>query len=130
MRLTIVLSVACGVLFMSGCQQKTAQPVAHNEEPFTPSYAALDTLDAVPAAAVPAEPTPAPAPADEAAETADEPLAPIGGEVYVVQKGDTLYKLARRFYDDQSRWRDIWEANKTRVPDPDKLQVGMKLIIP
>ena len=26
--------------------------------------------------------------------------------------------------------RDIWEANKTRLPDPDQLQIGMKLIIP
>jgi nucleoid-associated protein YgaU len=61
---------------------------------------------------------------------ADEPLAPIGGQVYTVQKGDTLYKLARRFYNDQSRWRDIWEANRNRIPDPDKIAVGMKLIIP
>jgi nucleoid-associated protein YgaU len=47
-----------------------------------------------------------------------------------VQKGDTLYKVARRFYNDQSRWREIWEANKTRLPDPDKLPIGIKLIIP
>ncbi len=60
----------------------------------------------------------------------DEPLSPAGGQVYTVQKGDSLYELARRFYNDQSRWREIWEANKNRLADPDKLQVGMKLIIP
>ena len=57
-------------------------------------------------------------------------MSPAGGQVYTVQKGDSLYELARRFYNDQSRWREIWEANKNRLADPDKLQVGMKLIIP
>ena len=47
-----------------------------------------------------------------------------------MQKGDTLFSLARKFYDDQARWKDIWEANRTRLPDPDRLSVGMKLIIP
>ena len=60
----------------------------------------------------------------------DEPFAPEGGGVYVVQKKDTLYDLSRRFYGDQSRWREIWDANRNRVPNPDQLPVGIKLIIP
>lgn len=53
-----------------------------------------------------------------------------GARTHVVQKGDTLYKLARQYYNDQSKWKDIWQANKTRVPNKDKLEVGTKLIIP
>lgn len=53
-----------------------------------------------------------------------------GARTHVVQKGDTLYKLARQYYNNQSKWKDIWEANKTRVPNKDKLEVGTRLIIP
>jgi nucleoid-associated protein YgaU len=53
-----------------------------------------------------------------------------GGRTHVVQKGDTLYKLARQYYGSEKRWKEIWEANKTRVPNKDKLEVGTKLIIP
>jgi 5'-nucleotidase/UDP-sugar diphosphatase len=122
------------VLLASGCENKQQEPAAHQEEPYTSSYAALDSMDAAPApestAVYEAPPAELAAPPPAAASSSDEVLAPVGGEVYVVQKGDTLYELARRFYKDQSRWRDIWEANKTRVPDPNKLRVGTKLIIP
>jgi 5'-nucleotidase/UDP-sugar diphosphatase len=60
----------------------------------------------------------------------DEPLAPSGGKTYVTQKGDTLSKIAQKFYKDASKWKKIWEANKARIPNPDKLPVGTKLIIP
>ncbi len=52
------------------------------------------------------------------------------GQTYVVAKGDTLFQLARRFYQNESRWRDIWNANRARVPNKDRLPVGIKLIIP
>ena len=73
--------------------------------------------------------------ASYASASRDESLSPTGDAppgawVYVVRKGDTLYKIARTFYRHDGRWREIWEANKTRVPDPNHLPVGMKLIIP
>lgn len=49
---------------------------------------------------------------------------------YIVQKGDTLYKIARRFYGKEQDWRRIWQANIDKLPDPNNLKVGMKLIIP
>ena len=52
------------------------------------------------------------------------------GGTYVVAKGDTLFELARRFYRDEARWRDIWNANRARVPNRDRLPIGIKLIIP
>jgi len=130
------------------------------EEPFVPSqsasYASLDEMDSTaqtdadgvttytyyadttaantppattnqpPAAAAAPPPTaPAVAPAAE-----DEPLTPTGARMHTVRKGDTLYALARRYYGDQSRWRDIYEANRDQLSDPNLLRVGMKLRIP
>jgi hypothetical protein len=47
---------------------------------------------------------------------------------YTVRRGDTLGKIARRFYGDASRFPLIVAAN--RIPDPDRLTVGRKLVIP
>ncbi|MBI4208627.1 MAG: LysM peptidoglycan-binding domain-containing protein [Deltaproteobacteria bacterium] len=38
--------------------------------------------------------------------------AEIPGNVYVVQKGDTLGSIAAQVYGDVSRWRELWEKNK------------------
>lgn len=62
--------------------------------------------------------------------TGEEVLAPTGGRVHTVQRGDTLYKLARQYYGEQRRWKDIYEANRSRLPDPNQLRVGSKLVIP
>ena len=53
-----------------------------------------------------------------------------GGRTHVVVKGDTLYGLARRYYHDQRRWRDIFAANSGEVKDPDVIYVGQVLVIP
>lgn len=52
------------------------------------------------------------------------------GRIHVVQRGDTLYKLARQYYNDQSQWRRIYEANRNQLPDPNVLKAGQKIIIP
>jgi nucleoid-associated protein YgaU len=50
---------------------------------------------------------------------------------YTVTKGDTLYSIARKYYDgDHRRWKDIWEANMDQIPDKNKLKVGLVLVIP
>lgn len=53
-----------------------------------------------------------------------------GGQTHMVTKGDTLYSLARAYYNDQSKWRSIYEANRGTLSDPNKLRVGQELIIP
>jgi len=56
---------------------------------------------------------------------------PIGSSRYhVVVKGDTLYSLARAYYDDQRRWKDIYQANQSVIADPDLILVGQQLMIP
>jgi nucleoid-associated protein YgaU len=57
-------------------------------------------------------------------------LTASSGVTHVVVKGDTLYRLAREYYGDQSRWKEIYEANRDVLSDPHRLRVGQKLIIP
>ncbi len=56
----------------------------------------------------------------------------IGSETkrYTVQKGDTLASLARRFYEDPQRWKDIADANYNSLNGGVNLQVGQVLVIP
>jgi len=59
----------------------------------------------------------------------DEVLSPSGGRTYVVQKGDTLSSISRKFYGDSKRWKDIYNANK-QLTNPNKVPVGARLAIP
>jgi LysM repeat protein len=49
---------------------------------------------------------------------------------YVVQSGDTLASISRKFYKSSARWKEILDANNTDIRDPKKLTVGQSLIIP
>jgi nucleoid-associated protein YgaU len=60
------------------------------------------------------------------------PGATAGGRTYTVQKGDTPYAIARRFYGsaDNAKVRAIIEANGDVVRSPADLRPGMVLRIP
>jgi len=63
--------------------------------------------------------------------TAQAPTAPATEErSYVVVKGDTLSKIAQKFYGKASAWPRIFEANKDLIKDPDLIHPGQKLRIP
>ena len=49
---------------------------------------------------------------------------------HMVTKRDTLYALARAYYGDQARWKDIYEANRSAIGDPNMIRVGQRLLIP
>ena len=49
------------------------------------------------------------------------------GSSYTVQSGDTLSKIGSRM---GVSWRQIFEANRDKLDDPDKIQVGQELTIP
>ena len=49
---------------------------------------------------------------------------------YVVQEGDTLFKISMRFYGTSQRWRAIRELNKATVPPDGRLRVGQELRLP
>ena len=49
---------------------------------------------------------------------------------YTVKAGDTLSKLAERFYNSMSKWERIYEANKDTLKNPNYIYIGQKLLIP
>jgi tetratricopeptide (TPR) repeat protein len=53
-----------------------------------------------------------------------------GDRSYVVQSGDTLFSISRKFYKSPKRWKEILEANRKSIRDPKKLTVGQTLAIP
>jgi len=107
-----------------------------------------------------AEPAPAPAkekaaPAEskvKAVATADEKAKPAAKQVssptekptvpkvasmvkpsaeeYIIKQGDTLSKLAERFYNSVNKWPKIYEANKDSVKNPHYIYIGQRLMIP
>lgn len=51
-------------------------------------------------------------------------------QVYVVQKGDTLSRIAEEHYGDATLYTKIFEANRDVLSDPNKIKPGQKLRIP
>ena len=50
--------------------------------------------------------------------------------VHTVASGDTLSKLAKAYLGDAGRYKDIFNANKDQLSNPDLIKVGQKLNIP
>ena len=46
---------------------------------------------------------------------------------YEVVSGDTLTKIGKKL---GKNWKEIFEANRDKIKDPDKIQIGWKLKIP
>ncbi len=47
-----------------------------------------------------------------------------------IKANDSLFKLAQRYYNDGSKWSEIYKANKKEMPDPNSLKIGQELLIP
>lgn len=63
--------------------------------------------------------------------TAPSPATPASTtKTYVVQKGDSLSKIAKHEYGNANDWRKIFEANKDIIKDPDLIYPGQTLKIP
>ncbi len=59
--------------------------------------------------------------------------APVDNEFtqwHVVTKGETLSKIAERYYGDPRLYKKIFEANRQLIKNPDLIQIGWKLRIP
>jgi nucleoid-associated protein YgaU len=53
-----------------------------------------------------------------------------GPRRHVVQEGETLYSLARQYYQDDRKFVDIFRANQDVLTTPDPLRPGTVLVIP
>jgi len=95
----------------------TSTPRSYESDPYASDPLVSRYDDPSPAAAPP--PTPH-----------EDTVVAGGARTHTMQKGDTLYSLARKYYNDQSKWRKIWEANRAQISDPNRIPLGAKLVIP
>jgi nucleoid-associated protein YgaU len=56
--------------------------------------------------------------------------APPAARTHTVVKGDTLSKLAKKYYGSAGQWRRIYEANKDVIENPDLIYPGQTFTIP
>jgi len=73
--------------------------------------------------------------ADIQAPAAAAAAAAAGGpsstaRTYVVKPGDSLTKISQEFYGRANQYMKIFEANRDKLTDPDKVKAGMELVIP
>lgn len=60
----------------------------------------------------------------------DLPAANERVEYYTIEHGDTLSKIAKRYYGDPMKYPRIFEANREVIKDPDLIYPGQKVRIP
>lgn len=58
------------------------------------------------------------------------PFRRATGEEYTIKPGDSLTKLAERYYGSVGKWEKIYEANRDSIKNPNYIFIGQKIIIP
>jgi nucleoid-associated protein YgaU len=53
-----------------------------------------------------------------------------GTTAYTVTAGDNLSKIAKHFYGNANAWKQIFDANRDQLTDPDRIKPGQTLKIP
>jgi nucleoid-associated protein YgaU len=104
-----------------GAEMAAAAPAADPSMP-------VDDAPAAPTAE-PAALADVPAPVSE--PSAPEPVVPDSGETesYTIQQGDTLMKVAFETYGDLYEWKKIYEMNRDKLTDPNRIPPGTVLTL-
>jgi len=50
--------------------------------------------------------------------------------IYEIVSGDSLSKIAKREYGDANKWKQIYEANRDIIKDPNLIYPGQKIKLP
>ena len=124
MRYLSICAMALAII-AAGCN-KPAQPApgaATNEPPKDLGSGSMAPIGAVPPTTLtPPPPAPVYEPAPAAAGKA-------GARDYTVQKGDTMFGIARTQLGNQSRWKEIRDMNP-EIKDSNTLKAGQVIKIP
>jgi len=111
-------------------RQEAVVASAKDKEKPAGAEKAKEASKATPASQAKVEPTPVsiskPAPSSPA-PTSQRSAA---GEEYTIKAGDTLSKLAERYYGAQYKWEKIFEANRESIKNPNYIYIGQKIMIP
>ena len=59
-----------------------------------------------------------------------EPSLPENLRIHIVRNNETLSDIAKTYYGSPSKWRKIYNANKTVITNPDRVRLATKLVIP
>lgn len=51
-------------------------------------------------------------------------------QTYTVEKGDNLSSISKRFYGKSSYWKQIFEANRDTIENPDLIYPGQTIKLP
>jgi nucleoid-associated protein YgaU len=51
------------------------------------------------------------------------------GQRYTIKSGETLCDVAQALLGDRGRWREVYEQNKDKLPDPDHVRAGITLVV-
>ena len=132
MKYTASLAFLAAATFAGGCANNAKKPATAG----TPNAAVTDIRPAAPAPAPiqPIQPIQPVQPVQPVVVADSSPVAPaaatpaITGNTYVIQKGDTLFKIARAKYGDASAVKRIKEANPGL--DANHIKVGQKINLP
>ena len=54
----------------------------------------------------------------------------VGETTYTIEKGDTLSKIAKEQLGHASAWKQIFEANRDVIDDPDRIFPGQTIKLP
>lgn len=77
--------------------------------------------------------TPTPAGTVIAVAKKEEPapaVNPKSNGTHVVQSGDTLWAIAKKYYGNGAQYTKIFNANKDKIKNPNLIYPGQKLVIP
>ena len=50
--------------------------------------------------------------------------------IHKIISGESLAKISKIYYGKSSNWRKIYEANNTKIKDPNDLEIGLEIVIP
>lgn len=122
--------VAMIVTTNRAAHRRHAHLEALGNAPRAPEQPTPAVLPFTPAAA-PATPEPVRA-APEPVRPAPEPVRPAIAPVqhYTVRRGDSLGRIAKKLFGDEKYAQELFAANRDKLRDPSKIDVGMVLSVP
>ena len=121
----IVIFTALAMLASAGCSKPTGPQTTETADLSAPSRPAgkLMPVESLPETTTTVEPV---VDTRESATVVTPAPAPV--RTYTLCKGDTLWSVAKKFYGDGQRWKEIAQANN--IDNPATLRVGQVLQIP
>jgi len=63
-------------------------------------------------------------------QSRQEDNAPTGGTTYTVKSGDNLWSIAKTHYGNGTYYKKIYEANKDKITNPNRIYAGQELVLP